>query len=45
MTVYSPKGLEIHVQGVVETELGNPEPAYRYRYDGLRLVQRSGDRY
>jgi len=45
MTVYSPKSLEIHVQGVVETRLGNSESAYRYRYDGLRLVQRSGDRY
>ena len=45
VTVYSPKSLEIHVPGVVETKVGNPESAYRYRYDGLRLVQRSGDRY
>jgi hypothetical protein len=45
VTVYSEKSLELHVQGVVETHLGNPESAYRYRYDGLRLVQRSGDRY
>jgi hypothetical protein len=45
VTVYSPKSLEIHVPGVVETTLGTSESAYRYRYDGLRLVQRSGDRY
>ena len=45
VTIYSPKSLEIHLRGVQETRLGNPESAYRYRYDGLRLVQRSGDRY
>jgi hypothetical protein len=45
VTVYSPKSLELHVPGVVETKLGNPDSAYRYRYDGLRLVQRSGNRY
>jgi hypothetical protein len=45
VTVYSPRSLEIHVPGVVETKLGTSESAYRYRYDGLRLVQRSGDRY
>lgn len=45
VTVYSPKSLEVDAQGVVETSLGTSESAYRYRYDGLRLVQRSGDRY
>jgi hypothetical protein len=45
VTIYSPKTLELHLRGVQETRLGNPESAYRYRYDGLRLVQRSGDRY
>lgn len=45
VTVYSPKSLDIDVPGVVETKLGNPDSAYRYRYNGLRLVQRSGDRY
>jgi hypothetical protein len=45
VTIYSPKSLEIHMPGVVETKVGNRESAYRYRYDGLRLVQRSGDRY
>lgn len=45
VTVYSSKSLEIDAPGVVETRLGDRESAYRYRYDGLRLVQRSGDRY
>ena len=45
VTVYSPKSLELRARGVVETKLGSRESAYRYRYDGLRLVQRSGDRY
>jgi hypothetical protein len=45
VTVYTPKTLELQVPGVVETRLGGAESAYRYRYDGLRLVQRSGDRY
>jgi hypothetical protein len=45
VTIYSPKSLEIRASGVVETKLGGAESAYRYRYDGLRLVQRSGDRY
>jgi hypothetical protein len=45
VTIYSPKSLELRLPGIQETRLGNPESAYRYRYDGLRLVQRSGDRY
>jgi hypothetical protein len=45
VTIYSPKSLDINVPGVIETKLHNADSAYRYRYDGLRLVQRSGDRY
>jgi hypothetical protein len=45
VTVYSPKDLQIDTRGVVETKLSEPDSAYRYRYDGLRLLQRSGDRY
>jgi hypothetical protein len=45
VTVYSPKDLEIDARGVVETRLAKPDSAYRYRYDGFRLLQRSGDRY
>jgi hypothetical protein len=44
VTVYSPKDLEIDARGVVETRLAKPDSAYRYRYDGFRLLQRSGDR-
>jgi hypothetical protein len=45
VTIYSPKDLEIDARGVVETRLTEPDSAYRYRYDGFRLLQRSGDRY
>lgn len=45
VTVYSPQSLEVDVPGVVETKLGGGDSAYRYRYQGLRLVQRSGNRY
>lgn len=45
VTVYSPQSLEIEAPGVQEKRLGDRESAYRYRYEGLRLVQRSGDRY
>ncbi|MGQ0775017.1 MAG: hypothetical protein ACT4NY_11470 [Pseudonocardiales bacterium] len=45
VTVYSAKRLHIDGRGVVETALGDAEDAYRYRYDGLFLLQRSGGRY
>jgi hypothetical protein len=45
VTVYSPHSLRIEAPGVVETKVGHDESAYRYRYDGLRLLQRSGNRY
>lgn len=45
VTVYSPKSLNIDVVGIVETKLGIADASYLYRYDGMRLVQRSGDRY
>jgi hypothetical protein len=45
VTIYSSKSLDIYVPGVIETELANADSAYRYRYECLRLVQRSGDRY
>ncbi|MBU2667109.1 hypothetical protein KOI35_26735 [Actinoplanes bogorensis] len=43
--VYSAKDLAITAPGVTTTRLGGPDAAYRYRYDGLRLLQRSGDKY
>jgi hypothetical protein len=45
VTVYSPKDLQIDARGVTKTKLSEPDSAYRYRYDGLRLLQRSGNRY
>ncbi|MGH3931209.1 MAG: hypothetical protein ACRDTF_14675, partial [Pseudonocardiaceae bacterium] len=45
VTVYSAKRLHMDGSGVVETALGDPEDAYRYRYDGLFLLQRSGGKY
>jgi hypothetical protein len=45
VTVYSPKDLQIDARGVPGTKLTEPDSAYRYRYDGFRLLQRSGDRY
>jgi hypothetical protein len=45
VTVYSPKDLHINAPGVVETRLGETDAAYLYKYEGLRLVQRSGNRY
>ncbi len=45
VTVYSAKRLHLDGAGVVEITLGDAEDAYRYRYDGLFLLQRSGGRY
>jgi len=45
VTVYSTKSLDIVAPGVRQTRLTGTESLYQYRYDGLRLVQRSGDRY
>jgi hypothetical protein len=45
VTVYSEKRLAITMPGTAETPLSDEDSAYRFRYDGLRMVQRSGDRY
>lgn len=45
VTVFSAKSLEIRAAGVVETKLGRPDSEYLYRYNGLRLLRRSGERY
>jgi hypothetical protein len=42
VVVYSPKRLYIQAPGVREDELADPNAAYRFRYTGLRLLQRSG---
>jgi hypothetical protein len=44
-TLYSSKRLYLTAPGVTETALSGPENSYRYRYDGLYLLQRSGGKY
>jgi hypothetical protein len=45
VSVYSEKRLQLDGSDVAETELTDPEAAYRYRYDGLFLLQQSGGKY
>ena len=43
--LYSERSLSLHAPGVQEVRCQDPEAAYRFRYDGLKLVLQSGDRY
>jgi hypothetical protein len=43
--VYSERSLSLHAPGIRETRCHDPEAAYRFRYDGLKLVLQSGDQY
>ncbi|RJL27117.1 hypothetical protein [Bailinhaonella thermotolerans] len=43
--VYTARGLSLSGPGVRETRCKDPEAAYRYRYDGLKLMWRTGDQY
>ncbi len=43
--MYSPKSLDIAADGVVETKFEEPESAYRFRYDGLKLLFHSNGRF
>jgi hypothetical protein len=45
VVVYSERNLSLRAPGVRETRCGDPEAAYRYRYEGLTLVLQSGDQY
>ncbi|WP_433234745.1 hypothetical protein [Actinomadura nitritigenes] len=45
VVIYSLHGLSMSAPGVRETRCEGPESAFRYRYDGLKLVIRSGDQY
>jgi hypothetical protein len=44
VVVYSEKDLQITATGVRATRLHGPDSAYAYRYDGLRLLERTGGR-
>ncbi len=43
--VYSERSLRLAVEGVTEHRCQDPDAAYRFRYDGLKLVLASGGQY
>ena len=45
VVVYSAESLNLRVAGVGEMPCQNPAAAYRFRYDGLKLVLQSGNQY
>ena len=45
VTVYSSRSLHISAPGVIETKLYDEKGLETYRYDGLRLLERSGGKY
>jgi hypothetical protein len=45
VTVYSEKRLSLQVPGTREVACQDPDTAYRFRYDGLKLIQQSGNQY
>lgn len=45
VVVFSEKSLNISATGVRESTAQDPDAAYRFRYDGLKLVPQSGSQY
>lgn len=45
VTLYSEKSLSLTAPGVTGTPCQDPDAAYRFRYDGLRMVLQSGGQY
>jgi hypothetical protein len=43
--LYSERSLRLAVAGVTEVRCEDPEAAYRFRYDGLKLVLQAGNQY
>ena len=43
--LYSQQSLSLAVPGVTEVRCSDPDAAFRFRYDGLRLVRQAGDQY
>lgn len=43
--LYSQQSLSLAVPGVTEVRCSDPDAAYRFRYDGLRLVRQAGNQY
>lgn len=45
VSLYSVERLHVSAPGVTERDIGGPDSAYRYLYEGLYLLQRSGRKY
>lgn len=45
VSVYSEKGLGLDAAGITEVPCADPDAAYRFRYDGLKLIDQAGDQY
>lgn len=45
VVLYSDKSLSLRAPGVTEVRCREADARYRYRYDGLKLMLRSGDQY
>ena len=45
VVVYSEKSLSLQVAGVREVPCKNPDAAYRFRHEGLKLIPQSGNQY
>jgi hypothetical protein len=45
VAVYSEKDLSLHGPGVTQARCPDPQGAYRFRYDGLKLLLESGGQY
>jgi len=43
--LYSEQSLSLDVPGVTQVRCADPDAAYRFRYDGLRLVRQAGNQY
>ncbi|WP_116452179.1 hypothetical protein [Blastococcus litoris] len=43
--LYSEQSLSLTAEGVTEVRCADPDAAYRFRYDGLRLVRQAGNQY
>ena len=43
--LYSQQSLSLDVPGVTEVRCSEPDAAYAFRYDGLRLVRQAGNQY
>lgn len=45
VVIYSERGLSLHAPGIRQVRCTDADAAYRFRYDGLKLVLESGDEY